>query len=70
MISLEFTSKVDGTKFYTLDGEILVATRIYSKMIQDVSELSKPEIEFIIRKYSDQNRLIREFRSFINNVDL
>ena len=64
-LNVSFKSLVKGGKFYTLDGEKEVLSPYYAKFIESINDLTPVEVNYILLRYSNLNRVLGEMQRHI-----
>lgn len=67
-LNVSFKSKIEGGKFYTLDGEKEVSAPWYAKFINSIEDLTPVELHYILIRYSNINKQLGEISTFIDRI--
>lgn len=59
-LNVSFKALVKDGKFYTLDGEKLITAPWYCKFIDSIDDLKPVEINYILIRYSNLNKILGE----------
>jgi len=64
-LNVSFKSLVKGGKFYTLDGEKEVLSPYYAKFIESINDLTPVEVNYILIRYSNLNKILGDISTIV-----
>lgn len=67
-LNVSFKALVKEGKFYTLDGEKEVKAPWYAKFIDSIDDLTPVELNYILIRYSNLNKVLGEMARHIGTA--
>lgn len=67
-LNVSFKSLIKGGKFYTLDESRELTAPYYAKFISSINDLTPVEINYILIRYSNYNKMFGDIATIIDTA--